>query len=191
MVKLNKIYTRTGDKGDTMLGNGERRAKDDLRVETYGTVDELNAVIGLARLHAAGDLDDMLARIQNELFDLGAELATPDTGEDLGFEPLKLVDSQVDRLESEIDGMNEKLEPLKSFVLPAGTPVAAHLHHARTVARRVERLMVALAKKEPVADTASRYINRLSDHLFVCGRIANDDGKGDVLWVPGKSRSSS
>ncbi|MEN3794520.1 cob(I)yrinic acid a,c-diamide adenosyltransferase [Fulvimarina sp. MAC3] len=188
MVKLNKIYTRTGDKGDTMLGNGERRPKDDLRVETYGTVDELNAVIGLARLHASGDLDDMLARIQNELFDLGAELATPDTGKDLGFEPLKLVDSQVDRLEREIDGMNEKLEPLKSFVLPAGTPVAAHLHLARTVSRRVERFMVALAKKEPVAETALRYINRLSDHLFVCGRIANDDGKGDVLWVPGKSR---
>ncbi|MER0239169.1 cob(I)yrinic acid a,c-diamide adenosyltransferase [Fulvimarina sp. MAC8] len=188
MVKLNKIYTRTGDKGTTMLGNGERRPKDDLRVETYGTVDELNAVIGLARLHAAGDLDDMLARIQNELFDLGAELATPDTGEDLGFEPLKVVDSQVDRLEAEIDRMNEKLEPLKSFVLPAGAPVAANLHHARTVSRRVERLMVALARKEPVADTALRYINRLSDHLFVCGRIANDDGKGDVLWVPGKSR---
>ncbi|EAU42267.1 hypothetical protein FP2506_05496 [Fulvimarina pelagi HTCC2506] len=188
MVKLNKIYTRTGDKGDTMLGNGERRPKHDLRVETYGTVDELNAVIGLARLHSLGDLDDMLARIQNELFDLGAELATPHTGEDLGFEPLKVVDSQVDRLEAEIDRMNEKLEPLKSFVLPAGTPVAAHLHHARTVARRVERLMVALSKKEPVADTALRYVNRLSDHLFVCGRIANDEGKADVLWVPGKSR---
>ncbi|MDY8109641.1 cob(I)yrinic acid a,c-diamide adenosyltransferase [Fulvimarina sp. 2208YS6-2-32] len=188
MVKLNKIYTRTGDKGDTMLGNGERRSKDDLRVETYGTVDELNATIGMARLHASGTMDAMLAMIQNELFDLGAELATPQSGEPLGFEPLKVVDSQVDRLEAEIDRMNEKLEPLKSFVLPAGSPVATHLHLARTVARRAERLMVSLARKEPVADTAIRYMNRLSDHLFVCSRIANDEGRGDVLWVPGGSR---
>ncbi|RFC62450.1 cob(I)yrinic acid a,c-diamide adenosyltransferase [Fulvimarina endophytica] len=188
MVKLNKIYTRTGDKGETMLGNGERRQKDDLRVETYGTVDELNAVIGLARLHSEGAMDEMLATIQNELFDLGADLATPDTGKDLGFEPLKIIESQVDRLEAEIDAMNEKLEPLKSFVLPAGSPLAAHLHHARTVARRAERLMVALARREPVAGTAMRYVNRLSDHLFVCGRIANEDGRADVLWVPGKSR---
>ena len=190
MVRLNRIYTRTGDTGDTSLGNGERRSKADLRVETYGTVDELNSVIGLVRLHAEGELDTMLARIQNELFDLGAELATPDTGKPLEFEPLKVVDSQVDRLEAEIDAMNTRLEPLKSFVLPAGSPAATHLHHARTVARRAERLMIALSQKdgEPVAGTAIRYVNRLSDHLFVASRIANDDGKADVLWVPGGSR---
>ncbi|MBC6717172.1 cob(I)yrinic acid a,c-diamide adenosyltransferase [Aurantimonas sp. DM33-3] len=190
MVKLNKIYTRTGDAGETGLGSGERRLKSDLRVETYGTIDELNAVLGLVRLHAEGELDAMLARIQNELFDLGAELATPETGEPLPYEPLKIVASQVDALEREIDAMNARLEPLKSFTLPAGSPAATHLHHARTVARRAERLMVALAKKdgESVADVALRYVNRLSDHLFVAGRIANDDGKADVLWVPGASR---
>ncbi|TFF18763.1 cob(I)yrinic acid a,c-diamide adenosyltransferase [Jiella endophytica] len=190
MVRLNKIYTRTGDKGETALGNGERRSKADLRVETYGTIDELNAVIGLARLYTGDALDAMLARIQNELFDLGAELATPDTGKKLEFEPLKVVDSQVERLEAEIDAMNDKLSPLRSFVLPAGSPAAAHLHHARTVARRAERLMIALAVKEgePVADTAIRYVNRLSDHLFVAARIANDEGRADVLWVPGGSR---
>ena len=175
--RLSKIYTRTGDAGETGLGSGERRLKSDLRVETYGTIDELNAVLGLVRLHAEGELDAMLARIQNELFDLGAELATPETGEPLPYE-------------REIDAMNARLEPLKSFVLPAGSPAATHLHHARTVARRAERLMVALAKKdgETVADVALRYVNRLSDHLFVAGRIANDDGRADVLWVPGASR---
>ena len=188
MVVLNKIYTRTGDRGETGLGNGERRSKADLRVETYGTVDELNAVLGLARLHAEGEMDETLARIQNELFDLGAELATPETGEPLGFEPLKVVPSQVERMEAEIDAFNERLEPLKSFVLPAGSPLAAHLHLARTVARRAERLMVALAKVEPVAETAMHYVNRLSDLLFVAARIANEDGRADVLWVPGKSR---
>ena len=145
MVRLNRIYTRTGDLGETSLGNGERRSKADLRVETYGTVDELNAVIGLARLHAEAEIDAMLARIQNELFDLGAELATPDTGKPLEFEPLKVVDSQVERLEAEIDAMNVRLSPLKSFVLPAGSPAATHLHLARTVARRAERLMTALS----------------------------------------------
>ncbi|NDV88745.1 cob(I)yrinic acid a,c-diamide adenosyltransferase [Aurantimonas aggregata] len=188
MVKLNKIYTRTGDAGETGLGNGERRLKSDLRVETYGTVDELNAVIGMARLSADADLDAMLARIQNELFDLGAELATPLTGEPLGYEPLKIIASQVERLEREIDAMNERLEPLKSFVLPAGSAAAAHLHHARTVARRAERLMVALGRVETVAPVALTYVNRLSDHLFVASRIANDDGRADVLWVPGASR---
>ena len=183
MVRLNKIYTRTGDRGETGLGNGERRSKADLRVETYGTVDELNAVLGLARLHAEGEMDETLARIQNELFDLGAELATPETGEPLGFEPLKVVPSQVERMEAEIDAFNERLEPLKSFVLPAGSPLAAHLHLARTVARRAERLM-----GEPVAETAMHYVNRLSDLLFVAARIANEDGRADVLWVPGKSR---
>lgn len=188
MVKLNKIYTRTGDAGETGLGNGERRLKSDLRVETYGTVDELNAVIGLARLSADPALDAMLARIQNELFDLGAELATPLTGEPLGYEPLKIIASQVDRLEREIDAMNERLEPLKSFVLPAGSAAAAHLHLARTVARRAERLMVALGRVETVEAVALAYVNRLSDHLFVASRIANDDGRADVLWVPGQSR---
>jgi cob(I)alamin adenosyltransferase len=190
MVRLNKIYTRTGDAGETGLGNGERRLKSDLRVETYGTVDELNAVIGLARLAATPELDAMLARVQNELFDLGAELATPLTGEPLGYEPLKIVASQVERLEREIDAMNEKLEPLKSFVLPAGSPASAHLHHARTVARRAERLMVALGRVESVADVALAYVNRLSDHLFVAARIANADGRADVLWVPGASREA-
>ena len=187
MVKLNKIYTRTGDAGETGLGNGERRLKSDLRVETYGTVDELNAVIGMARLAAAPELDAMLARIQNELFDLGAELATPLTGEPLGYEPLKIVASQVERLEREIDAMNEKLSPLTSFVLPAGS-AAAHLHLARTVARRAERLMVALGRVETVEAVALAYVNRLSDHLFVASRIANEDGRADVLWVPGQSR---
>ncbi|UIJ72400.1 cob(I)yrinic acid a,c-diamide adenosyltransferase [Aurantimonas sp. HBX-1] len=188
MVKLNRIYTRTGDAGETGLGNGERRLKSDLRVETYGTVDELNAVIGLARLSADAALDAMLARIQNELFDLGAELATPLTGEPLGYEPLKIIASQVERLEREIDAMNERLEPLKSFVLPAGSAAAAHLHLARTVARRAERLMVALGRVETVEAVALAYVNRLSDHLFVASRIANDDGRADVLWVPGQSR---
>ena len=190
MVKLNRIYTRTGDAGETGLASGDRRSKADLRVEAIGTVDELNAVIGLVRLHAPGDLDAMLATIQNELFDLGAELATPETGEPLPYEPLKIVASQVVRLEREIDAMNDRLEPLKSFVLPAGAQAATHLHHARTVARRAERLMVALAAKagEIVSEPAMRYINRLSDHLFVAARIANDDGRADVLWVPGGSR---
>lgn len=147
-------------------------------------------MLGLARLHADEALDAMLARIQNELFDLGAELATPDTGKKLEFEPLKIVESQVERLEAEIDQMNARLSPLKSFVLPAGSPAATHLHLARTVARRAERLMIALSAKpgEPVADTAIRYVNRLSDHLFVAARIANDEGRADVLWVPGGSR---
>ncbi|MEX6506942.1 cob(I)yrinic acid a,c-diamide adenosyltransferase [Jiella sp. M17.18] len=190
MVRLNKIYTRTGDAGETGLAAGPRRSKADLRLEAIGTVDELNAVLGLVRLHAGGDLDEMLARIQNELFDLGAELATPETGEPLGYEPLKVVAAQVARLEEEIDAMNERLEPLRSFVLPAGSPAATHLHHARTVARRAERLMVALAAKagETVAPAALQYVNRLSDHFFVAARIANDDGRADVLWVPGGSR---
>ena len=190
MVKLNKIYTRTGDSGQTGLATGDRRSKADLRVEAIGTVDELNAVVGLVRLHAKGDLDAVLATIQNELFDLGAELATPETDEPLPYEPLKIVAPQVERLEREIDAMNDRLEPLRSFVLPAGSPAATYLHHARTVARRAERLMVALAAKtgEKVSEPALRYVNRLSDHLFVAARIANDDGRADVLWVPGQSR---
>jgi cob(I)alamin adenosyltransferase len=190
MVKLNKIYTRTGDDGSTGLGSGERRVKSDLRIESFGTVDELNGTIGMARLYTEGELDAMLATIQNDLFDLGADLATPETPEPLPYERLAIVASQVDRLEREIDGMNARLEPLKSFILPAGSPASAHLHLARTVARRAERLMVALVRTEgeTVSAAAMTYINRLSDHLFVAARIANDEGRADVLWVPGASR---
>ncbi|WP_102960890.1 cob(I)yrinic acid a,c-diamide adenosyltransferase [Mangrovicella endophytica] len=190
MVRLNRIYTRTGDAGTTGLGTGERRAKCDGRIEAIGTVDELNAAVGLARLHASAELDASLARIQNELFDLGAELATPETDEPPAFERLTLIPGQVERLETEIDAMNEALEPLRSFVLPAGSPAATYLHLARTVARRAERVMVALARQdgERVSEVALRYVNRLSDHLFVAARIANDNGRSDVLWVPGKSR---
>ena len=193
MVILNKIYTRTGDDGTTALGSGERRPKYDLRVASYGTVDEANACIGLARLHtrdAHPELDAMLGRIQNDLFDLGAELATPDTGEDLGYEPLRIVDSQVKRLEDEIDAVNKGLGTLRSFILPGGSPAAAALHLARTVARRAERMIVELSLKEgeTVADPAMRYINRVSDFLFVAGRDVNDRGQSDVLWTPGQNR---
>ena len=190
MVKLNKIYTRTGDDGSTGLGDGARVGKDDPRVEAYGTVDEANAAIGLARLHAGADLDSLLARIQNDLFDLGADLCTPDRGRPLGYEPLRMVEAQVMRLEQEIDALNARLEPLRSFVLPAGSPLAAHPHLARTIARRAERHMVTLAANpsEPVNTIAIRYINRLSDLLFVMARIANDDGRADVLWTPGQNR---
>jgi cob(I)alamin adenosyltransferase len=192
MVVLNKIYTRTGDDGTTALGSGERVAKYDLRVEAYGTVDETNATIGLARTHtqsAEPDLDVMLARIQNDLFDLGADLCFPDDGQEAG-ERLQVSDGQVARLEAEIDELNRALQPLRSFVLPGGTPAASCLHLARTVSRRAERLMVALASQpgEPVGDAALRYINRLSDFLFVAARYANGKGKSDVMWVPGKNR---
>lgn len=192
MVKLNKIYTKTGDDGTTGLVSGPRRTKDDLRVEAYGTIDEANSAIGLARLHTSGlpDLDAMLMLIQNDLFDLGADLATPDTGEPPAYEPLRIVETQVDRIERDIDQLNAGLEPLKSFILPGGSPAAAHLHLARTVARRAERLMVALArtKGEIVGEAAMKYVNRLSDFLFVAARHANDRGQADVLWVPGKNR---
>lgn len=188
MVTLNKIYTRTGDDGTTALGSGERRKKYDLRVATYGTVDEANAVIGCARTAGAeAKLDGMLARIQNDLFDLGADLATPEGG-DLPYQPLRIVEAQVERVENEIDELNAALAPLKSFVLPGGTQVAAQLHLARTVMRRAERMMVELAEREPVGDPALRYVNRLSDLLFVAARVANANGAGDVLWVPGQSR---
>lgn len=187
MVKLNKIYTRTGDDGTTGLASGPRRPKHDLRVDSYGAVDEANAAIGLARLHAEPELDAILSRVQNEMFDLGADLATPDTGEDLGYEPLRIVQSQVDRLEADIDSLNARLEPLKSFVLPAGTALAANLHLARTIARRAERLMTALAEREAVSKPALAYVNRLSDFLFVAARVANL-AQGDVLWAPGKTR---
>ena len=193
MVTLNRIYTRTGDKGDTRLATGETVKKFDLRVSAYGDVDELNAVIGLSRLAVAGDqtLDPMLGRIQNELFDLGADLATPDRpGKDLGWEPLRMLDSQVERLEREIDVLNAELSPLTSFILPAGTPLATHLHHARTVCRRAERLAVRLADQddETVNPAALKYLNRLSDLLFVMARWANGKGGGDVLWEPGGTR---
>ncbi|PZO76618.1 MAG: cob(I)yrinic acid a,c-diamide adenosyltransferase [Mesorhizobium amorphae] len=190
MVKLNKIYTRTGDDGTTGLGSGERRPKWDLRVEAYGTVDEANSVLGLARLHAEGTMDAALARIQNDLFDVGADLAVPDTGEPLPYEPLRVTDAQVTWLETEIDRQNEKLEPLRSFVLPGGSALAAQLHLARTVVRRAERLAAELAarKEERVGAPVVRYLNRLSDLLFVAARTANDEGRADVLWVPGQNR---
>ena len=187
MVKLNKIYTRTGDKGTTALGDGTRLPKHALRIEAYGTVDETNAAIGVARLSTKGALDAMLAHIQNDLFDLGADLCIPEDGKKAEG-ALRILDTQVERLEAEIDRMNEALEPLSSFVLPGGTPAAAHLHMARTVARRAERLMVALAEREPVSAAALKYINRLSDHLFVASRTANAKGKDDVLWTPGANR---
>jgi cob(I)alamin adenosyltransferase len=193
MVVLNKIYTKTGDDGTTALGTGERRAKHDLRIDAYGTVDEANAAIGLARAELApefSELDRMLAAIQNDLFDLGAELATPDDGKPKNYEPLRVVPTQVERLERDIDRLNADLEPLRSFVLPAGSRAAAALHLARTIARRAERLMVALAAREPegVGRPALVYMNRLSDFLFVASRWVNQRGDGDVLWVPGKNR---
>ena len=193
MVKLNKIYTRTGDDGTTGLGSGERRAKHDLRVEAYGTVDEANSCIGLARLHTEGvypELDAILARIQNDLFDLGADLSTPDTGKSLPYDPLRIIDSQVMRVEADIDRLNANLAPLRSFVLPGGSPASAALHLARTVARRAERHMVALSHKpdETVTPAALKYINRVSDLLFVAARVVNDNGAKDVLWVPGHNR---
>ena len=190
MVVLNRIYTRTGDDGTTALGSGERRPKYDLRVEAYGTVDETNAAIGVVRLHLAGtpELDRMLGLIQNDLFDLGADLAVPQR--EGKSERLRVLSTQVERLERDIDRLNEKLSPLASFILPGGTPVAAHLHVARTICRRAERVVVELAAKpdEPVSEAAIHYMNRLSDFLFVAARAANNNGAGDVLWVPGQNR---
>jgi cob(I)alamin adenosyltransferase len=190
MVVLNRIYTRTGDDGTTALGSGERRPKYDLRIAAYGTVDETNAAIGVVRVHLkdAPSLDAMLGMIQNDLFDLGADLAVPQR--DGKAERLRVLSSQVERLERDIDQLNEKLKPLTSFVLPGGTPAAAHLHLARTICRRAERMMVELATKpdEPVSDPAIQYMNRLSDFLFVASRSANNNGAGDVLWVPGQNR---
>lgn len=202
MVVLNRIYTRTGDDGTTALGSGERVPKTSLRIAAYGTIDETNATLGMVRLHLAADLaksggadglgrvDQMMLAIQNDLFDLGADLCVPDRGEPLEFEPLRMTSGQVKRLEAEIDWMNESLDPLRSFVLPGGTAAAAALHVARTVSRRAERIMVELAAVpgEPVSDAALQYVNRLSDHLFVASRYVNNLGKDDVLWVPGKNR---
>ena len=202
MVRLTRIYTRGGDKGKTSLGSGKRVAKHDVRVEAYGTVDETNAVLGLARLETQGagaaaiDLgggltpDAMIMRIQNDLFDLGADLCTPEPedGTEPDYPPLRITASQVERLEAEIDTMNADLEPLNSFILPGGSALAAHLHVARTVARRAERLVAALAESEPLNPQALAYVNRLSDHLFVMARAANARASGDVLWVPGGNR---
>jgi cob(I)alamin adenosyltransferase len=189
MVVLSKIYTRTGDAGQTSLGNGDRVAKHDLRVTAYGTVDETNATVGLARLHS-GDMDAALARISNDLFDLGADLCTPDIENDATapYPRLRMINSQTDRLEGEIDAMNATLSPLRSFILPGGTALAAHLHLCRTTCRRAERLTVELAANEPVNPEAIKYLNRLSDWFFVAGRIANANGTQDVLWVPGLTR---
>ena len=193
MVVLSKIYTRTGDDGTTALGTGERRPKYDLRVEAYGTVDETNAAIGIARTQLGQgetQLDAVLAAIQNDLFDLGAELATPDDGRERDHEMLRIVPAQVTRIEKDIDRLNADLKPLRSFVLPGGSGAAASLHLARTICRRAERQMVFLAVKEPgkVGEAGLHYINRLSDFLFVASRWVNDKGKADVLWVPGKNR---
>ena len=191
MVVLNRIYTRTGDAGTTRLATGEPVSKAGPRIAANGDVDELNACLGLVRLHTAGDaLDAIIARIQNELFDLGADLSTPETDKPLAFEPLRIVQAQVDRIESEIDQLNADLSPLRSFVLPGGTPAATHLHLARTVSRRAERLMAELAatEGETVAPAALKYINRLSDFLFVASRYLNAKAAGDVLWVPGGNR---
>ena len=187
MVRLTRIYTRGGDAGETSLGDGARVAKHDLRVEAFGTVDEANAAIGLARLAAPPEADAMLARIQNDLFDLGADLCTPEDGRRAAG-ALRIQASQVERLEREIDALNAELKPLDSFVLPGGTPCAAHLHLARTITRRAERLVAALAARETANGEALKYLNRLSDHLFVLSRHVNDKGAGDVLWTPGANR---
>ena len=190
MVVLSKIYTKTGDAGETALGNGARVAKHSLRVTAYGTVDEVNATVGLARQFAEGDMEAALARISNDLFDLGADLCTPDMHKDadLSYTPLRVISTQVERLEKEIDAWNARLEPLRSFILPGGSRLAAQMHLCRTVCRRAERLTVELATMEEVNPEAVKYLNRLSDWFFVMGRIANNDGKDDVLWVPGLTR---
>jgi cob(I)alamin adenosyltransferase len=192
MVVLNKIYTKTGDAGETALGNGSRVAKHAMRVTAYGTVDELNSFLGVARLEAKGELDQALSRIQNDLFDLGADLCRPDMEKDAESEypPLRMVNAQVSRLESEIDAMNAMLEPLRSFILPGGSALSAHLHVCRTVARRAERLAVELATIEAINPAAVKYLNRLSDWFFVAARIANNNGRDDVLWVPGANRDA-
>lgn len=189
MVRLTKIYTKGGDKGQTSLGDGARVDKHELRVAAYGTVEEANAAIGLARVHTQTVADAMLARIQNDLFDLGADLCQP--GDDPGEEgKLRIQASQVQRLEDEIDGLNVNLKPLESFILPGGKPAAAYLHLARTIVRRAERLVTELAKTEPINPVALRYVNRVSDHLFVLARFLNDNGRADVLWVPGANRDA-
>jgi len=190
MVVLNKIYTKTGDAGETALGNGSRVAKHSLRVESYGTVDELNATVGMARLHATGDMDAQLSMIQNDLFDLGADLCRPDMEKDTESEypVLRMSEGQIDRLESELDAMTKMVKPLSSFVLPGGSALAAHLHLCRTVARRAERLSVELGTVESINPIGVKYLNRLSDWMFQASRMANNNGADDVLWVPGANR---
>ncbi|THH35027.1 cob(I)yrinic acid a,c-diamide adenosyltransferase [Aliishimia ponticola] len=190
MIVLNKIYTKTGDAGETALGNGARVAKHSMRVAAYGTSDELNSFVGVARLHADGEIDAALNRIQNDLFDLGADLCRPDMEQDAEAEypPLRMIDAQVERLEAEIDRMNSALEPLRSFILPGGSVLSAQLHVCRTVSRRAERMAVELATMEAVNPAAVKYLNRLSDWFFVAARVANNGGKDDVLWVPGANR---
>lgn len=188
MVRLTRIYTKGGDKGQTSLGNGARVPKQSLRVEAYGTVDEANAAIGLARLYTTAEFDGMLARIQNDLFDLGADLCTPMAESPPADTGLRIIAAQVERLEREIDAMNEELSPLNSFILPGGCAASAHLHLARTIARRAERLICALGEIEPLSEQSIAYINRLSDHLFVAARWLNSKGAADVLWVPGANR---
>ena len=190
MVVLNKIYTKTGDQGKTSLGNGTRVNKYSLRVDAYGSVDETNATLGLARLYAHGEIDLQMANIQNDLFDLGADLCRPDIDQDdqAAHRPLRITPAQVTRLEVEIDHMNDGLEPLRSFILPGGSKLASYLHLCRTVSRRAERITVELAGQETINPAALKYLNRLSDWFFVAGRIANDDGKLDILWVPGANR---
>ena len=187
MVVLNKIYTKTGDDGETALGNGTRVAKHSMRVNAYGTVDELNATVGVAQLHADGDMGQWLSLIQNDLFDLGADLCRPEMERDheAEYAPLRMAGSQVTRLENEIDVLNDQLSPLRSFILPGGSVLSAHLHVCRTVARRAERLCVELATMEAINPDAVRYLNRLSDWFFVAGRVANNAGADDILWVPG------
>lgn len=190
MVKLTKIYTRGGDRGETSLSDGARLPKDNARIEAYGTVDEANSVIGIVRLTTEGDADVMLSHIQNELFDLGADLSTPGDDFTPGEMTLRITDEQVARLEREIDRMNERLKPLSSFILPGGTPASAHLHLARTVVRRAERLAITANREVPINPAAIKYLNRLSDHLFVLSRHLNKDGASDVLWVPGATRQT-
>ncbi|MBH88715.1 MAG: ATP:cob(I)alamin adenosyltransferase [Magnetovibrio sp.] len=187
MVKLTKIYTRGGDKGETTLGDGNRIPKHDLRVAAYGTVDEANATIGLARLHTINEADQMLSRIQNDLFDLGADLCRPDEGPN-AKKAMRIISAQVNRLEVEIDLMNDKLDDLTSFILPGGSPASAYLHLSRTITRRAERLISELSIRENINPQALSYINRLSDHLFQLARLHNDGGKNDVLWTPGANR---
>jgi cob(I)alamin adenosyltransferase len=192
MVVLNKIYTKTGDDGETALGDGSRVAKHSMRVTAYGTVDELNATLGIARLEASDEMNAHLARIQNDLFDLGADLCTPNIEKDAErpYPALRIVEAQVTRLEKEIDKMNADLEPLRSFILPGGTALSAHLHMCRTVCRRAERNCVELATMEAVNPMAVKYLNRLSDWFFVAGRVANEGGKADILWTPGANREA-
>ena len=192
MVVLNKIYTKTGDDGETALGDGSRVAKHCMRVTAYGTVDELNATLGIARLEASDEMSAHLARIQNDLFDLGADLCTPKIEKDAErpYTALRIIEAQVTRLEREIDKMNADLEPLRSFILPGGTALSAHLHMCRTVCRRAERNCVELATMESVNPMAVKYLNRLSDWFFVAGRVANEGGKADILWTPGANREA-